>query len=87
VADEDIIADYALSQAAMVRMLEWLRVEQSDRPEELDRLWGAIVAADPETMALFLEQFRLDHGTFESFAASLGVASAVRHVRAALLEP
>jgi hypothetical protein len=38
-------------------------------------------------MAQFLEQFRLDHGTFESFAASLGVASAVRHVRAALLEP
>jgi protein-tyrosine phosphatase len=87
VSEEDIIADYALSRLAMVGMFEWLRAENPAAEDELDTISGAILPADPETMAMFLDQFRSDHGTFERFAASLGVAGAVAGPRAALLGP
>jgi protein-tyrosine phosphatase len=86
VPDEAIVADYSLSSGAMVRFLEWLRTEYLDARDELERSSAAIVAAEPETMARFLERFRSDHGSFAAYADSLGMASAVGGLRNALLE-
>ena len=86
VPDEDIVADYALSGGAMVRFLAWLRTEYPNAKDELERSSAAIVAAEPETMALFIERFRAAHGSFEDYAESLGLESAVTALRAALLE-
>jgi hypothetical protein len=86
VADETIVADYSLSRGAMVRFLEWLRTEYPDAKDELERSSAAIVAAEPETMALFLQRFRSEHGSFEAYADSLGMPSVVRDLRTALLE-
>jgi protein tyrosine/serine phosphatase len=86
VPDKDIVADYALSGGAMVRFLAWLRAEYPDAKDELERSSAAIVAAEPETMALFLQRFRSVHGSFEDYAESLGMISAATALRAALLE-
>ena len=86
VADETIVADYSLSRGAMVRFLERLHTEYPDAKDELERSSAAIVAAEPETMALFLQRFRSEHGSFEAYADSLGMASVVRDLRMALLE-
>ena len=45
----------------------------------------ALVAAEPETMELFIAGIRADYGTFEEFATQLGVGDATRGLRTALL--
>jgi hypothetical protein len=44
-----------------------------------------MIAAEPDTMALFIDSVRSDYGTFENYAARIGVDSAPRYLRAALL--
>lgn len=87
VSDQLIVSDYALSRAGMIRFLDWLRSNYPGASEQLERSSAAILAAEPETMALFLERFHSDHGSFEDYAASLGMASAVAYLRLALLDP
>jgi protein tyrosine/serine phosphatase len=87
VADEEIIADYALSKLAMERLLEWLRSQYGSDTAELDSSAAAIVAAEPETMAMFLERFRDAFGTFESYAESVGRPGAAAALQSLLLEP
>jgi protein-tyrosine phosphatase len=89
VADEDIAADYALSAAAMHRLLAWLRAQYQEGAAELVELESssaAIVAAEPETMAEFLRQFRDAYGSFGAFAASAGYPEAADRLADILLE-
>ena len=86
VSDADIVTDYALSRAAMARMLEWLRATHPEVLEQMENRTAAIIAAEPETMALFLERFRLEYGSFETYARSLGLAAAVTDLRASMLD-
>jgi protein-tyrosine phosphatase len=90
VADDDIASDYALSAAAMHRLLEWLRAQYDEGAAELERLESsaaAIVAAEPETMAAFLRQFRAAYGSFEAYAVSVGYPDAAERLAGILLEP
>jgi protein-tyrosine phosphatase len=86
VSDEDIIADYALSQLAMTRMLEWLRAERPEVGEQIEGSAAAIVTAEPDTMSLLLGRLRDRHGSFAGYADSLGVGSAVVRLQEALLD-
>lgn len=86
VPDDDIVADYALSREAMVRMLEWLRFEHPEVAEELDRREDAILAVRPTVMARLIEHVRAEYGSFEGVAAAAGAAKAVEALRAALLD-
>ncbi len=86
VADEDIAADYALSTVAMQHLLEWLKEQYGDS-SELETSAAAILSAEPETMAAFLEQFRAAHGSFQAYAARLGHPEAATRLEAILLEP
>ncbi len=90
VDDDDIAADYALSAAAMHRLLTWLRAQYPEGAAELDALESsaaAIVAAEPETMAEFLRGFRQAHGSFEAYTAGLGYPDAADRLAGILLEP
>jgi protein-tyrosine phosphatase len=86
VSDEDIIADYALSQEAMARMLAWLRAERPEVREQIEGSAAAIVAAEPDTMSLFLARLREQHGSFAGYADSLGAGAAARYLQHALLD-
>ena len=85
VADETIVADYALSRAAMERMYEWIRGRVDDL-DKLARFAPAVRAAPPAAMESFIDRLRAEHGSFTGFAADLGVADVVDPLRAALLE-
>jgi protein-tyrosine phosphatase len=87
VADADIVADYALSQAAMTKMGEWLRRTDPERAVELESSGSAIAAAAPAGMAGFLELFRAEYGTFPAFVEELGLPSVPSALRDLLLEP
>jgi len=87
VAVPTIVADYALSGEAMVAMLEWLRQENPDSAERIERLRPAVMSAPPESMAAVLEHVLAEHGSFEGLAQRLGVGPAVRRLRHELLEP
>ncbi len=58
VPDETIVEDYALSAAAMDRLLERLKAEYPDSVEEVERFAPAILHVVPETMEEFLESIR-----------------------------
>jgi protein tyrosine/serine phosphatase len=89
VDDEDIAADYALSQVAMHRLLDWLRAQygESAAQLQLESSAAAIVAAEPETMAEFLRRFRHAYGSFEAYAAGVGCPDAAACLGDILLEP
>ena len=84
VPDETIVADYALSGAAMTRMLEWLRGRATD-PEVLERFAPAVLSAEPVAMRVFLTGLREEWGSFDAYAAALGLGSEVTALRATLL--
>jgi protein-tyrosine phosphatase len=86
VSDEDIITDYALSQEAMGRMLAWLRAERPEIREQIESSAAAIVAAEPDTMSLFIQQLRQRYGSFSSYAESLGVGVAITSIQQSLLD-
>jgi len=87
VGDDTIVADYALSGPAMLRLVEHLRRVYPDTEEWLERVAPALIAAEPETMTRFLADLRADYGSFDGLADAIGVGSAPRYIRIALLSP
>ena len=85
VPDEIIVTDYALSADAMQRLIEHYKRAFPDAGERLTRLAPAMVAAHPQAMTEFIEGIRRDYGTFDDYAHSIGVGSAPRYIRAAVL--
>jgi protein-tyrosine phosphatase len=86
VPDEVIVEDYALSGAAMVRVLERLQAEFPDADAIIDRYRPVILSVEPASMRGLLDGVRADHGSFDGLASSLGITAEVEALRAELLE-
>lgn len=86
VVDEDIVADYALSGAAMERMYQWLLVERPEQAERWKTSAAAMVSAVPETMRCFVAGIHDRYGSWEGLAAHLGRPDLPAALRAALLD-
>lgn len=87
VPDAVIVADYALSAAAMERLIDFYKRAYPDAGERLTRLAPAMVAAHPDAMQAFIEGLRRDYGTFDDYAVAIGVGAAAPALRGALLAP
>jgi protein-tyrosine phosphatase len=85
VPDRTIVEDYALSAAAMMRLLEHLKAEYPDSVAEVERHAPAVLQVMPETMEEFLTAIVSRHGSYEGLAEWLGVADAVARLRQAVL--
>ena len=85
VPDETIVEDYALSAAAMGRLLERLKAEYPDAVDEVVKYAPAVLHVVPETMEQFLAALRLEYGTYDELAAALGVVEAMDQLRATVL--
>jgi protein-tyrosine phosphatase len=85
VPDETIVADYALSAAAMGRLLDRLKAEYPDATEEVERYAPAVLHVVPETMEQFLADLQTRYGTYDDLAATLGVTEAVAVLRTRVL--
>jgi protein-tyrosine phosphatase len=87
VPEDTIVADYALSAAGMVRLLERLQGEYPESSEAVNRFAPAILNVVPETMEEFLSKVRAEYGSYDELAATLGVTESVARLRTTLLEP
>ncbi len=87
VPDATIVEDYALSAAAMVRLLDRLKAEYPDSVEEVERYAPAILRVLPETMEGFLAWVRAEYGGYDALADALGVTGAVDVLRGTVLVP
>ena len=85
VPDETIVEDYALSAAAMGRLLERLKAEYPDAVDQVEKYAPAVLHVVPETMEQFLAALRLEYGGYDELAAELGVVAAVDRLRATVL--
>jgi protein-tyrosine phosphatase len=87
VADEDIVADYALTET-VADAIEARAVAENPRIVELvwSKLPPGVSRAWPTSMARFLELVRGEHGDVEGLATAMGVpAATVGRLRTALL--
>jgi protein-tyrosine phosphatase len=88
VADEDVIADYALTASVMERMLAYWRAESQKLESPPPPAPAAFLAADPQAMAGLLALIRAEHGSTRDYVRGLGVSTDVlTALDEALLEP
>jgi protein-tyrosine phosphatase len=85
VPDETIVEDYALSAAAMGRLLERLKAEYPEAADQVEKYAPAILHVVPETMEQFLASLLLEYGSYDELAAALGVLDDVDRLRATVL--
>jgi hypothetical protein len=85
VPDDTIVADYALSGAAMVHLLENLKAEYPDAADAIAQHAPAVLQVMPESMLEFLSRMRSTYGDYDQLAVSLGVVDAVEALRRTLL--
>jgi len=85
VPDETIVEDYALSAAAMERLLGRLMTEYPEAADQVAAYAPAILHVVPETMEQFLASVLLEYGTYGELAESLGVVDAMERLRATVL--
>jgi protein-tyrosine phosphatase len=84
---EDVVADYALSQAAMQQLLAYVVETNPESAAALERYPAAMLAAEPANMARFLAAVESQYGSMDTFVASLGIEEVtVGRLRDALLE-
>lgn len=71
VSDEDVAADYALTETAMRRLTEYLRVQHPESIEGQEHMFDSPTAA----MMLFLADIRAEYGSVEKYALSIGLTT------------
>jgi protein-tyrosine phosphatase len=82
---ETIVEDYALSASTMERLLERLKAEYPEAVDQVEKFAPAILHVVPETMEQVLASLRLEYGTYDELAATLGVVEAMDRLRATVL--
>jgi protein-tyrosine phosphatase len=71
VSDEDIAADYALTETSMRRLTEYLRVHNPEAITGQEHMFDSPAAA----MLLFLADIRAEYGSVEKYVRSIGVTA------------
>jgi protein-tyrosine phosphatase len=88
VADDDVVADYALTALAMAQMQARWAAESDEAKAALAATPAAFLSADPAAMAGLLVLIRHEHGSTRQYVQRLGVEPEVlADLDASLLEP
>lgn len=75
VADGDVVADYALSQDATLRLITWAARESPELAARIDAIPAAHLAAEPEAMRRVLAWVRESYGSTRAYLEALGVSA------------
>jgi protein-tyrosine phosphatase len=87
VDEPTVVADYALSGEAMLRLRAKLVVKYPDSRTVIENI-NEVFSADPAQMEALLDHLRERYGSFQSYVEALGAGpDLVPALRAALLEP
>ena len=76
VDDDVIVADYALSGPAMLRMMEWAQSEYPDLEARMTASPKYFLSANPQAMSQLIKTLRDEHRDFQGIAMSLGITEA-----------
>jgi protein-tyrosine phosphatase len=83
---DEIVDDYALTQASMARFLDTMRTDP-ERAALIDAAPPAFFAADPQAIGMVVDDLEREHGSVREYARSIGVADEVlARLDAALLD-
>lgn len=74
---EVIVADYALTAAAMVRMRAWVEANNPEVAGRMGETPAFMLAAHPTAMRNTIESLVADHGSIRTYLSSIGVGTAV----------
>jgi protein tyrosine/serine phosphatase len=86
VPDDEIVADYALSEASMPALMSWLATNEPGTSDWIASLPPALLEAPAEAMQALLATLRDRHGSVEAYVSWCGAAdSSIAAVRAALV--
>jgi protein-tyrosine phosphatase len=77
VSDEDVVRDYALTEAAMVRMFAWFEEHNPEWVRRVEAQPSAFMSAAPGAMEGVLSLIRDVHGSTQDYLSTLGVSSVV----------
>jgi protein-tyrosine phosphatase len=87
VPEETVVADYALSGAAMARLREKLLVKYPDGREAITSA-NEVFSADPSNMVSLLKYLQARYGSVAGYASKVGVPDdVVERLRNSMLEP
>jgi protein-tyrosine phosphatase len=87
VDEPTVVADYALSGAAMTRLRAKLLVKYPDSRDVLENI-DEVFSADPVQMELLLDHLRERYGSVDAYVAGLGAGpELLEGLRAGLLSP
>jgi protein-tyrosine phosphatase len=87
VDEETVVADYALSGAAMTRLRAKIIVKYPESRETIENL-SEVFSAEPAQMEALLDYLRAEYGSVEAYLRRLGADDGlIGALRAALLEP
>jgi len=87
VDEPTVVADYALSGAAMTRLRAKIIVKYPDSRETIENISG-VFSAEPAQMEALLDHLRATFGSVDAYVAGLGAGpELIAALRAALLEP
>jgi protein-tyrosine phosphatase len=87
VSMDDVVADYAISDAAMRRLLDSVVDRSAEAAATLARYPSAMLGAHPANMDRFLGRIESQHGSMAAYVASIGVGQeVVERLRGSLVE-
>jgi protein-tyrosine phosphatase len=88
VPDDDIAADYALTEEAMALTRAWVKVHDLELASHYATFPDWVFEARAETMQAFLAAIRAEHGSVTGLIETLGVAPAtLASLASSLLDP
>jgi protein-tyrosine phosphatase len=86
VEHEHIVADYALTNAAIHRLRRWVATEEPEIVERMASVPQVFFSADPEAMRVIVADLTAAHGSLAGYVREIGVpAEAIQHLRSELL--
>lgn len=74
---ETIVADYALTQAAMLRMRAWVLAHHPEMADRMGETPAFMLAADPQAMRNVLDKMVADHGSIRGYLSTIGIGAAL----------
>jgi protein-tyrosine phosphatase len=87
VDEETVVADYALSGAAMTRLRAKLILKYPEGRETIENIDG-VFSAEPAQMEALLDRLRADYGSVDAYLRRLGADDdLITALRGSLLEP
>ncbi|MGA9277078.1 tyrosine-protein phosphatase [Ilumatobacter sp.] len=74
---EAIVADYALTEAAMVRMRTWVLANHPEMADRMGETPAFMLSSKPQAMRNILDTMTRDHGSVRGYLSTIGVGPAV----------